>query len=44
MFDILHRRIPKEKLLMDKRVTHIQTTETGIHWTCADKSEYEVIW
>lgn len=41
MYDILFRRIPQEKILLNKRVSTIRNTEAGVHLTCSDNSEYE---
>ncbi|GJJ71455.1 hypothetical protein EMPS_03805 [Entomortierella parvispora] len=41
MYDILYRRIPREKIFLNKRVSIFKNTEAGVHLTCSDDSEYE---
>ncbi|KAG0050216.1 hypothetical protein BGZ83_005018 [Gryganskiella cystojenkinii] len=41
IFNILFHRIPRGKILFNKRVLSVQTDEKGVRVICADKSEYE---
>ncbi|KAG0074520.1 hypothetical protein BGZ90_010687, partial [Linnemannia elongata] len=41
LYEIIRKRVPEEKVLMNKKVTAINKTPTGVSVTCSDNTTYD---
>ncbi|KAF8932723.1 hypothetical protein BGZ47_011210 [Haplosporangium gracile] len=41
LYEIIRKRVPEEKVLMNKKVTAITKTATGVEVSCSDSTSYE---
>ncbi|KAF9091890.1 hypothetical protein BGX29_002362 [Mortierella sp. GBA35] len=41
LYEIIRSRVPEEKVLMNKKVSSIKKTDTGVEVTCSDNTTYD---